>query len=127
MGLMLWWKPFAPDDVETLKDLIAAGKVTPVIDRRYPLSEIVEALRYVDEAAQGARSSSRWRDPAGRSRRLPAAIAARMYGCTMRTAATARTMRAVNSAVAWSITIVSRMTMNGALNSTRGSRPSRHR
>ena len=41
MGLLLWWKPFDADDVATLKGLIAAGKVTPVIDRRYPLSEIV--------------------------------------------------------------------------------------
>jgi NADPH:quinone reductase-like Zn-dependent oxidoreductase len=49
MGLMLWWKPFHPDDVTTLKELIAAGEVTPAIDRRYPLSEVVEALRYVDE------------------------------------------------------------------------------
>jgi NADPH:quinone reductase-like Zn-dependent oxidoreductase len=49
MGLMLWWKPFKSEDVEKLKELIAAGKVKPVIDRRYPLSEVVEALRHVDE------------------------------------------------------------------------------
>jgi NADPH:quinone reductase-like Zn-dependent oxidoreductase len=49
MGLLLWWKPFKVEDVETLKTLIAAGKVTPVIDRRFPLSEVVDALRYVDE------------------------------------------------------------------------------
>ena len=49
MGLMLGWKPFAHDDVETLKQMIAAGKVRPFIDRRYPLDGIVEALRDVDE------------------------------------------------------------------------------
>jgi NADPH:quinone reductase-like Zn-dependent oxidoreductase len=46
-GLMLWWKPFDRDDLTTITDLIAAGKIKPVIDRRYPLSEIVEALRWV--------------------------------------------------------------------------------
>jgi len=49
MGLMIWWKPFNPDDVVKLGELFAAGKLTPVIDRRYPLSEVVEALRHVDE------------------------------------------------------------------------------
>jgi NADPH:quinone reductase-like Zn-dependent oxidoreductase len=49
MGLMLWWKPFNPDDVETIKELIAAGKVRPVIDRRFPLADVVQALRHVDD------------------------------------------------------------------------------
>jgi NADPH:quinone reductase-like Zn-dependent oxidoreductase len=49
MGLLLWWKPFDAADIATLTGLIAAGKVTPVIDRRYRLSEVVEALRQVDE------------------------------------------------------------------------------
>jgi NADPH:quinone reductase-like Zn-dependent oxidoreductase len=47
-GLLLWWKPFNPNDVTTLTDMIAAGKIKPVIDRRYPLSEVVDALRWVD-------------------------------------------------------------------------------
>ena len=27
---------------------MAAGKLTPVIDRRYPLSEVAEAIRYLE-------------------------------------------------------------------------------
>jgi NADPH:quinone reductase-like Zn-dependent oxidoreductase len=49
LGPMLWWKPFAAADMATLTGLIADGVVTPAIDRRYPLSEVVEALRYVDD------------------------------------------------------------------------------
>ena len=48
-GLLLWWKPWHVPDVAALNELIAAGKLKPVIDRRYPLAEIVAALRYVDE------------------------------------------------------------------------------
>jgi len=32
-----------------MKELLEAGKVVPVIDRRYPLSEVAEAIRYVEE------------------------------------------------------------------------------
>ncbi|MBA3877016.1 MAG: hypothetical protein C0498_08785 [Anaerolinea sp.] len=46
---MLWWKPFNADDVATLRELISAGKLKPAIDRRFPLSKVVDALRYVDE------------------------------------------------------------------------------
>mgnify|MGYP001827311913 CR=1 FL=1 len=35
-------------DLVDLKELIEAGKVTPVIDRTYPLSETPEAFRYLD-------------------------------------------------------------------------------
>jgi NADPH:quinone reductase-like Zn-dependent oxidoreductase len=49
MGLLLWWKPFNPDDVATLKDLIAAGQVKPRIDRRFPLSDVVQGLRWVND------------------------------------------------------------------------------
>jgi NADPH:quinone reductase-like Zn-dependent oxidoreductase len=48
-GLMLWWKPMRAEDIATLKELIAAGKLKPVIDRRYPLSEVVEALKWVND------------------------------------------------------------------------------
>ena len=49
MGLLLGWKPFKREDVEALEELIAAGKLKPAIDRRYALSEIVAALKWVDE------------------------------------------------------------------------------
>ena len=32
-----------------MKELIEAGKVKPVIDRRYTLSEVAKALRYYSE------------------------------------------------------------------------------
>lgn len=49
MGLLIWWAPFKPSDVETVLRLIADGKVTPAIDRRFPLAEVVEALTWVND------------------------------------------------------------------------------
>ena len=37
------------DDLAILADLMQAGKVTPVIDRRYLLSEVPAAIRYSEE------------------------------------------------------------------------------
>ena len=48
-GLMLWWKPFNATDVATLTSLVLSGHLRPAIDRRYPLSETADALRWVDE------------------------------------------------------------------------------
>jgi NADPH:quinone reductase-like Zn-dependent oxidoreductase len=36
-------------DLVFVKELLEAGKVVPVIDRRYPLSESSEAIRYLEE------------------------------------------------------------------------------
>jgi NADPH:quinone reductase-like Zn-dependent oxidoreductase len=36
-------------DMIQLADLMQAGKVTPVIDRRYKLSQVSEAIRYLEE------------------------------------------------------------------------------
>ena len=40
---------FNQADMVVLRELLEAGKVTPVIDRRYELSEIADALRYLGE------------------------------------------------------------------------------
>src|SRR5918993_2098336 len=37
------------EDMIVLKDLIESGKVAPVIDRTYPLSQVAEAIRYLEE------------------------------------------------------------------------------
>jgi NADPH:quinone reductase-like Zn-dependent oxidoreductase len=36
-------------DLAILKELLEAGRIVPVIDKRYPLSEAAEALRYLGE------------------------------------------------------------------------------
>ena len=46
MGLLLHK---ANKGMAFMKELLEAGKVLPVIDRRYPLSEVAKALRYFEE------------------------------------------------------------------------------
>jgi len=36
------------DRLVVLKELLEAGKITPVIDRTFPLSEVPEAMRYLE-------------------------------------------------------------------------------
>ena len=37
------------DDLAALNELIEANKVTPIVDRRYPLCEAPEAIRYLKQ------------------------------------------------------------------------------
>ncbi len=48
MGLNAW-NSDKNEDMKLLIELFNAGKVKPVIDRRYPLSEVPEAYRYLEE------------------------------------------------------------------------------
>jgi NADPH:quinone reductase-like Zn-dependent oxidoreductase len=42
-------------DLVILKELIEAGKLTPVIDRTYPLNETADAMRYVEQGHVGGK------------------------------------------------------------------------
>jgi NADPH:quinone reductase-like Zn-dependent oxidoreductase len=46
MGMML--AELSPADLATLAGLMTSGKVTPVIDRRYSLAEVPDAIRYLE-------------------------------------------------------------------------------
>ena len=52
--LSTWVATQPKEDLETLHELLEAGKVTPVVDRTFPLSEVPEAIRYLrDGRAHG--------------------------------------------------------------------------
>ncbi len=46
---ILAWKPNKKEDLAFIKELFEAGKVVPVIDRVYPLSEVGRAFQYLKE------------------------------------------------------------------------------
>ena len=53
IGMMGTVKPNKKDLI-FIKELLEAGKIVPVIDRSYPLNEVPEAIRYLEEGhAQG--------------------------------------------------------------------------
>jgi NADPH:quinone reductase-like Zn-dependent oxidoreductase len=43
------WKPFRAEDVAVLSKMLVDGTIKPAIDQRFPLSQVPDALRYVDE------------------------------------------------------------------------------
>jgi NADPH:quinone reductase-like Zn-dependent oxidoreductase len=43
------WKPFRAEDVVVLSRMLTDGTIKPVIDRRFPLAEVPDALRYADD------------------------------------------------------------------------------
>jgi NADPH:quinone reductase-like Zn-dependent oxidoreductase len=47
MGMMM--AQSNKDDLNILADLMQSGKVTPVIDRTYPLNQIADAIRYLEQ------------------------------------------------------------------------------
>jgi NADPH:quinone reductase-like Zn-dependent oxidoreductase len=52
--VMFFLAKFNKPDLAVLGELLESGKVTPVIDRRYELSEVADAFRYLEEGhAQG--------------------------------------------------------------------------
>ena len=63
------------EDLLALKELIEAGKVRPVIDRTYPLSETAQAIDHVGEGHARGKTVISVRSPGTSSRPSPAVAA----------------------------------------------------
>jgi len=48
-NLVMFLARRSKEDLTIMHELMKAGKVTPVIDKRYKLSEVPEAIRYLEE------------------------------------------------------------------------------
>ncbi len=46
---LLWWKPFEQADVAFLSRLIETGRIKPVIDQTFPLLEVPQAPRSLEQ------------------------------------------------------------------------------
>ena len=46
--LVMFMARLSKEDLTVVRELMMSGKVTPVIDRRYRLSEVPEAIRYLE-------------------------------------------------------------------------------
>ena len=53
------------EELLAVTGLIEDGKLTPVVDRTYPLADTAEGLRYVEQGTRAARPSSPWREIGG--------------------------------------------------------------
>jgi NADPH:quinone reductase-like Zn-dependent oxidoreductase len=42
-----WISTEREEDLETLRGLLEAGEITPIVDRTFPLGEVAEAIRYM--------------------------------------------------------------------------------
>ena len=49
VGLGMMMTKANRDDLVSLKEMLESEKIKPVLDRRYSLSEVPEALRYLEE------------------------------------------------------------------------------
>jgi NADPH:quinone reductase-like Zn-dependent oxidoreductase len=53
-----WIATQPKEDLETLRELLEAGKVRPIVDRTFPLNEVPEAIRYLREESSHSRTAS---------------------------------------------------------------------
>jgi NADPH:quinone reductase-like Zn-dependent oxidoreductase len=55
LGILWGWKPADPDDMAELGELAVAGVLKPIIHRRYPFDQVIDAIRYLDGGRVGGK------------------------------------------------------------------------